>query len=186
VFYNLAEAQYYQIKYGGKIRSFTSNLVKETISNEPNPLDYGIDNLLKPDFEYNINYEYSKKIYILIIERKEKVVERFQQIKETIYDIQSIKLFNLYNEVIEKGIKPIGIKTDAILVKSSKVLLEKYFHFDATKIGSIKFESGKTLINKKIIQEKNKKFELQDTYINNIQLKDEYDTKEIFDQSNIL
>jgi hypothetical protein len=73
----------------------------------------------------------------------------------------------------------IGIKTDAILVKSSTVLLEKYFHFDATKIGSIKFESGKTLRNKKIIQEKNKKFELQDTYLNNIQLKDEYDTKEI-------
>jgi hypothetical protein len=179
VFYNLAEAQYYQVKYGGKLHSLSSDIVKQTKSNEPNSLDYGIDNSLKTDFEYNVNFEYNKKIYLLIVEKKETLIDGFRQIKEMIYDIQAIKLFSLYNDVIQKGITPVGIKTDAILVKSSRVLLEKYFQFDETKIGALKFESGKTLINKKIVQEKNKLMEFPEISINNIPLKDEYDTKAI-------
>jgi hypothetical protein len=53
VFYNLAEVQYYQIKYGSKIHSLSSDIVKEKKCNEPNSLEYVIDNPLKPDFEYN-------------------------------------------------------------------------------------------------------------------------------------
>jgi hypothetical protein len=164
-----------------------SDGVRQTKSTESNPFDFGIDNPLKPDFEYNINFSTNKKIYLLIVEKREKLVDGFRQIKEMIYDIQAIKLFSLYNDVIQKGIKPIGIKTDAILVRSSKVLLEKYFQFDATKIGALKFESGKTLINKKIIQEKNKTIEFPEISINNINLDDEFDTKainKIFDKYN--
>ena len=57
-------------------------------------------------------------------------------------------MFNLYNKVIQAGIIPKGIKTDAILVTETKEELEKKFAFTPSIIGGLKFETGKKCINK--------------------------------------
>ena len=49
----------------------------------------------------------------------------------------AIFMFNLYNRVIDAGIKPKGIKTDAILVFETKEELEKHFTFNANEIGEL-------------------------------------------------
>ena len=69
----------------------------------------------------------------------------------------SIKLFNMYKDVTSKGIEIKGIKTDALLISKSKSEVEHLFTFD-NKIGGVKFETGKSLTNKKIEQEINQPF----------------------------
>ena len=56
------------------------------------------------------------------------LVEGYRYIKELIYDIMSLKMYDLYNEVVSKGIVPKGIKTDAILVSKSKSEIEHLFN----------------------------------------------------------
>lgn len=189
VFYNLAEAQFYQIKYGGKMHSLCRELFDDNYSAKDDPLNYGIGNPLESNFKYS-NYG-TKKIYLVIVEKQEKLVDGFRQIKELIYDIQSIKLFHLYNDVVSKGIKPIGIKTDAILVdvKKEKKKLENLFKFNPDKIGGIKLEKGKILPNKKIEQIQNELIEIKEIKVNEVKIKDEYDTNEInqnFDKHNAI
>ncbi len=122
----------------------------------------------------------SKTIYALVIEKKQRMNEGFRQIKEMIYDLHSIKLYKLYKEVLSKGIKPYGIRTDAILVMNSeKNLKELGFKFDKNKIGGIKFETGKYQSKDKIHQIMNEPFQIKEHKINEITIKDEYDTKEI-------
>src|SRR5689334_412140 len=104
------------------------------------------------------------------------------------YDKMAIKIFDLYKEVISKGIVSKGIKTDAILVSESKSKLEKSFHF-AAKIGGIKFEKEKYCTNRKICQRVNEPFEIKQTLVTDLPIKDEYDTTEfktIFDANNRL
>lgn len=78
-----------------------------------------------------------------------------------------------------------GIKTDALLIMKSKSEVEKVFNFD-NEIGGIKFETGKSLTDKKIVQEQNETFGEQiESKINEVQIKIEFDSKEInkvFDQ----
>ena len=67
-----------------------------------------------------------------------------------IYNHMSIVMYNLYKKVINAGIIPKGIKTDAILVDNSKEELEKHFTFNSHEIGGIKFESGKSCVDHRI------------------------------------
>ena len=59
-------------------------------------------------------------IHILVIDKTANLVDGYRTIKELIYNNMAIFMFNLYNKVIEAGIKPKGIKTDSILVFESK------------------------------------------------------------------
>ena len=96
-------------------------------------------------------------------------------------------LYNLYKKVIAAGIIPKGIKTDAILVDNSKEELEKHFTFNSHEIGGIKFESGKSCVDHRIGQHINESFNIVQPKVNNIVIKDEYDTREFnekFDQYN--
>ena len=99
----------------------------------------------------------------------------------------SIVMYNLYKKVIAAGLIPKGIKTDAILVDNSKEELEKHFTFNSHEIGGIKFESGKSCVDHRIGQHINESFDIVQPKVNNIVIKDEYDTNEFnekFDQYN--
>ena len=183
VFDSYEEAYYYQnkyMKYNGKIHVLQQTYKStEKISNSP--LDFGID-VIEEDKEVT-KLTYGKKIYLLIIEKKEALIDGYRYIKELIYDMMSIKMYDLFNEIVAKGIKPKGIKTDAILISKSKSELEKLFTFD-NEMGGIKFESGKQCLNKKIIQLTNEPFNVKDQVINEIKIINEYDKNEfktIFD-----
>ena len=92
-------------------------------------------------------------------------------------------MFTLYNLVVSIVSK--GIKIDAILVSESKEELEKLFPFDASKIGGIKFESGKSNSEFRIRQIENEPFEIKKPYFCEVPINNEYDTIEfrnIFDE----
>lgn len=178
VFSNREEASYYQIKYGGKIIGLSESIRVEHDNTEADPLDYGITPLPRPPGTY-VSYTSGKKIYLFILEKKGRLTEGFRPIKEMIYNLMSIKLFNLYKDATSKGVAVIGIKTDALLIMKSKSEVGKFFKFD-NEIGGIKFETGKCLTNKKIAQEQNQSFGQQvEIKINDIQIMNELDSKEI-------
>ncbi|HRP36790.1 MAG TPA: hypothetical protein PLS50_03195, partial [Candidatus Dojkabacteria bacterium] len=180
-FDNYAEAQYYQIKFGGKIHSLEHFERVKVEVDKNDPMNFGIEE----DTMMVMNGQ-GKKVHFLIIEKKERLVEGFRCIKEMVYDHMAIRMYDLYQEVVSKGIKPIGIKTDAILVSQSRVILEdKDIKFTPNERGGIKFESGKFCTNRKVEQEDNKPFDMKVREVNVIKINDEYNTNEInsvFDQ----
>ena len=134
----------------------------------------------------NVSFEPAsdEKIHVLVIEKKEQLLNGFRYINEMIYNHMAIKMFTLFNEVVSKGIVPMGIKTDAILVTESKEKLEELFHFDASKIRGIKFESGKFCANKRVTQTSNSPFDIQPLKIWQPTIKNEWkydEFQELFD-----
>ena len=178
VFQDYAEAQHYQLRYGGKIYSLqqcSHDPVNEDLSVEEFLLKYG-----------NVSFEpaYGEKIHVLVIEKKKQLLNGFRYIKEMIYNHMAIKMFTLFNEVVSKGIVSMGIKTDAILVTEAKEELEKLFHFDASKKGGIKFESGKFCANKRVTQTSNSPFDIKPLKIWQPTIKNEWkydEFQELFD-----
>ncbi len=220
IFDTFAEAQHYQLKYGGKIISLQrstqekteveivadtyekeGSLVTSSLSDEEKEKIY----ISKEEYE-NLDYDdfskkypnklvcapfkppstiYGPKVHILIIEKKERLVNGFRPIKERIYNTMAIKMFDLYHLIVSKGIVPKGIKTDAILVSESKEELEKLCIFDTSQIGGLRFESGKYCTDFKIKQRRNEVPNIQEIKVDDVKIKDEYDTqefKEIFDE----
>ena len=130
MFDSYAEAQFYQIKYKGKIHSLQQSFKSvHTIDQNEDPLNFGLDMGAFKDEKIATKLEFGKSIHLLVTEEKKMLVEGYRYIKELIYDIMSLKMYELYNEVVSKGVVPKGIKTDAILVSKSKSELEKLFNF---------------------------------------------------------
>lgn len=136
------------------------------------------------------------KIHVLVIEKKERLVDGFKYIKEMIYQKMAMRMFVLFNLVVSKGIIPKGIKTDAILVSESKEELEKLLPFTfidtsgGTKvehIGGYKFESGKSCTNNRIFQRQNEPFNIKQPEVTEFKIKDEWkydEFRELFDDDN--
>ena len=145
-----AEAQFYQIKYSGRIYSLQQQSKSEVECD-----DLSIDEFFakrEADFlnsdiftlhEFFAKYdevfcapppEDGPKIHVLVIDKSERLVDGYRYIKELIYNNMAIYMFNLYNKVM--GIVPKGIKTDAILV-TDKEELEKHFAFTPDIIGGL-------------------------------------------------
>ena len=106
-------------------------------------------------------------------------------IKDMIYAIQKLKLWQLYNALKNIGISAAGVKTDCMLItESEKQLIQKASDANVTipfdkKIGGIKFESNKFPINKKITMYQNKLIEIKTPSVNIIEMKNEYDKQEM-------
>ena len=47
-----------------------------------------------------------------------------------IYDLVSIKMFNLYNKIVSVGLHPIATKTDCIIVSDKVEKITPHFDFD--------------------------------------------------------
>ena len=168
IYKTIIEAQYYQIKYGGHIYKLTDNKLEDVDVTEEDKKE-GVTSRLE-------NKE--RVLYVLVNKVKKELDESFNPIKDLIYDIQLLKLWQLYKKLEDNNITVYGIKTDCLLVKEDKQTLEKIFCFD-NKIGGVKFESGKNPINKKICMFTNELIEFKQPIVNIIKLKDEYDANEM-------
>lgn len=51
-----------------------------------------------------VKMHYGPKVHVLVIEKKERLVNGYRYIKELIYNRMAMKMFNLFNEVVAKGI----------------------------------------------------------------------------------
>ena len=78
------------------------------------------------------------------------MVETFNPIKYLIYDVQLLKLWQLYKKLQDNNVEVYGIKTDCLLVKEDEQVLDSIFHFNKD-IGGVKFESGKNPIKKRLL-----------------------------------
>lgn len=197
VFQNFAEAEHYQVKYGGRIYTLQQSSADESLTDEELMDKYfegmSIEEFYEkypekaevvPETEV-VECTHGPKIHILVIDKKQRLVNGYRYIKEMIYNHMAIKMFNLYHDVIRKGIQPKGIKTDAILVSESKEELEKLFEFTPDKIGGIKFESDKSCPDSPIGQRINDPFQIRQPQVSDIPIKDEWDTNEfntLFDE----
>ena len=64
--------------------------------------------------ETNKDQKDDEYIYLLVVEKKERLVEGLRAIKEMIYDLMAIRMAELYKYMKSHKMKMIGIKTDAI------------------------------------------------------------------------
>ena len=120
----------------------------------------------------------SDDLYLLVRDTKKLVRETFRPIKDMIYDMVSIKMYNLYNKCVAKGLKPVCVKTDCIIVDNSIEEIKKYFNFD-NMIGGFKLEKNSKVKGYYPIQVENELLELHKTNINNISITNEWNTEEI-------
>ena len=87
------EAFYYQVRYGGRIYKIAK------------PLD-----------DKHEKFDNNDIIYLVIIVRETKLCEGMRSVKEMIYELMSIKLYEMKTELMANNIEPIGVKTDAIFM----------------------------------------------------------------------
>jgi len=104
------EAQHYQIKFGGRIFSLQESHMDQLDDMEE---DLTVGEFYAKYGEFEVNMEhFGEIIHILVIDKTANLVDGYRTIKEQIYNNMSIFMFDLYNKVIDAGIKPKGIKTD--------------------------------------------------------------------------
>ena len=169
IYKNWSEAQYYQIKYGGHIYKLSDHkLENEDVTEEDK----------KEGVVASINNK-ERMVYVLVNKVKKDLDESFSPIKDLTYDIQLLKLWQLYKKLDDNNIKVYGIITDCLLVAQDKKKLEDVFTFD-NKIGGVEFESGKNPINKKICMFTNELIEFKQPTVNIIKLKDAKEFKDLF------
>ena len=120
--------------------------------------------------------DYSRCLYLYVRKDKQILNTCFNPIKDFIYDMQAYKLYNLYVKL--SGIPCYGIKTDCILVRTSKDELEKLITFD-NKIGGLKYETNKYIIDTKIQTKENEPVTFNKPKINIIINDDEYNIDDI-------
>ena len=109
------EATYYARQFGGEVM----NIWRETE-----------DDVKKIDY------------YMMTLEKRAALVNGFKYIKEMIYDIQAMKMAEVYDKLEAAGIRPMGIKTDAMLVDATFEQLHGLFDW-TNAMGCFKFEEGK-------------------------------------------
>ena len=168
IYQTLAEAQYYQIKYGGFIYK-VSNRKYEDVDPTEEEIKQGVE------YKASLN---ERKVFLLVNKFKKHLDETFNPMKDLIYDIQLLKLWQLYKKLEDNNINVYGIKTDCLLVREDDQVLNDIFHFNKD-IGGVKFESGKNPINKKIAMVANDLIEFKQPVVNIIKLKDEWDVYEM-------
>ena len=169
IYKTMAEAQYYQIKYGGYIYKVSDYKFEEVDLTEEE-IDEGVISKAEQLDR--------RELYVLINNVKKDLEESFNPIKDLIYDIQLLKLWQLYKKAQENDIVVYGIKTDCLLVKEDKNKLNSIFKFDKN-IGGVKFEQYKKPINKKICMYSNDLIEFKMPTVNIIKLNNEYDANEM-------
>ena len=169
IYQTLAEAQYYQIKYGGNIFKVTDQNFEEV---EPTEEETNEGVICKA------KQTVGRKIYVLVNSVKKELEESFNPIKDLIYDVQLLKLWKLYKQAQDNNIIVYGIKTDCLLVREDKNILDKIFKFSKC-IGGVKFEQHKRPINKKICMFNNDLIHFKQPEVNIIRLSDEYNVNEM-------
>jgi 5-methylcytosine-specific restriction endonuclease McrA len=179
LFKSFSEAQFYQIKYGGKIQVISgSHFTEEEFSDEEIADGY----IGKRRVCNN-----SDNMYLLTIERKKQLTESFKYIKEMIYNLMDLEMYKRYNLLTSKGIIPLGIHVDSIIIPISNIKkLKKFIDFKDV-IGGYKLELNKKLIEKPIVQGQHILQNVNIRKVQTVNIIDEYDDnefKQLFDNNN--
>jgi len=157
-----------------------------------------VDEMLYYQMKYGGSYRILKhetrqnKLYLLTFNKQIDLIDGFKHIKDLIYDLQTMKLINLYDKLITNGIKPYGCNTDSIFIKETYEQVKHLFDF-SDKIGCFKFETDKNIkcqkdnIGSRIQQEIKGVPNVPLPMVEDIKIDDEFDEKEtleIFKQHN--
>jgi hypothetical protein len=190
LFSTYSMALHYQLKYGGVIYPLQDNEeTTEVIQNEIGPihsdLDFGIDDI-ECYGTRNITKTTTTKLhraFVLHIQAKAALTNGFLPIKELIYEIQKIKLFNLHKRCVRKNLSIVGVKTDCVLVDETEDKLLSLFN-TKDKIGGVKIETNKKCNEIKIQLTKGIDIDalmvlVAPIVVNNVLIVDEWDTNEI-------
>ena len=190
LFSTYSMALHYQLKYGGVIYPLQDNEeITEVVQNEVGPihsdLDFGIDDIECYGTRTVSNTTTNKlhRAYVLHIQAKAELTNGFLPIKELIYEIQKVKLFNLHKRCVRKNLSIVGVKTDCILVDETEEKLLSLFN-TKDKIGGVKIETNKKCNDTKIQLTKGIDMAAlmvlaAPIVVNNISIVDEWDTNEI-------
>lgn len=170
IFEDYNEANYYSIKYDGKLLPLIQEECEKKIKYDP--FD---DDMMVESYEFKT----TKKLYLVSVMKKEELINGFLPIKEIIYYNQRLKLLNMYDKLKSVNVNITGIKTDCIMFDDKNTDIIKSTFNLSNQIGEYKLENNKYLVNKKIQINPN---ELLKPKLFNTNLKtfsDEFDSKTI-------
>ncbi len=123
IFLDYNEANYYAIKYEGKMTVIEDDDI--------------CSKYLRPGKDVN------KTIYVVQVEEKKRLINGFITINDMIYINQRMKLLKQYKKMQKLNIKMVGIKTDCLLYEGNNDDIIKQ-NFKLTKsIGDYKIEQRK-------------------------------------------
>ena len=122
-----------------------------------------------------------KPYYFVTIKAKKQMVEGFYPIQFMIYDLMRYKMYELCKKLQVKNIDIIGIATDAIFIEDTE---NKAADLISTKkgfksIGSYRFEAGASVPDNVLKFRENEIMQIKSSIVNELELTDEYDKKEI-------
>jgi len=167
LFTNLEEARYYRDEYGGEIQSFS--FLEEVFDDTKSKI------FANPQSSFTLE---SKNVYMLTQSAEKELTNGFLPIKEMIYDIQRLKLYNMLKTCSDNNIKAVSIKTDAILVDASENKLRKTFEL-SNDIGGLKIENDKRVAGDMIHIVNNSNMFSIANEIETLTINDEYDKNEL-------
>ena len=176
IFKSLDDAHYYKNKFGGNVY-YLRNCSEDEIG------------------QYHDLTDDNEKLYLHKVADKKHLHEVFQPIKDFIYEIQTVKNYELYKTLRKCNVEIAGIKTDAFLIDKENLMKINNIQFINEKevdntnqfstLGKCKLETNKTLLNKCIYIEHNDiNYDLfKTTQLNKICLSDEYDDAELIEKT---
>ena len=137
VFKDINECTYYQSIFGGNIH---------VIGEDEQTVDLYSKIFASKSDDKNNDAFYEKKIFILNVEEKRTLESGFCPIKELIYDIRSLKNWQIVKKLHSRNIPVVGLKTDCCLFQKKFIdTVNELFEIDPKKIGCFKIETGKSL-----------------------------------------
>jgi len=153
VFKDFNEANYYKIKYEGQLIPITIHANEELEVTEDDKKD-GILSKFKTSSHISS--------YLVNIAAKQRLVNGLTPIKDMIYSLQRMKLYNTYLKMRRLNIEPLGIKTDCIYYASTfDKVVKKNFNLK-NEIGNYKIETGKYMDNVQLKIYDNELIEIED------------------------
>jgi len=177
IFKTYEEAQAYQIKFLDA--GVKSKII--VIDNTTYEIDQGTSSLYVTAREKAVK----KYLYILDTYVETPLCDGFRQVKEIVYCMMKIKLYNLYNKCAMHGLNIAGVKTDCVLVRNTEQeILNSGIEFK-NEFGGLKIDMLKTCVDKQLTVQYTKLVPMPDVKI--IEIKDEYDDnefKKVFDENN--
>ena len=171
VFHTFEEAQYYQIR-----------LIDENIKSEIVVIDNLTEEIDEDGQKLFVEKRKTTKreyLYLLTIFKERELSEGLRQIKELVYCLMNIRMYELCKKCIENNLNVVGIKTDCVLVKNTELDINKTNIVFEKKLGGLKLELLKKCVNKPLRPIYNKLISLENNSTNHIVLNDEFDTNEI-------
>lgn len=170
VFKDFNEAKYYEIQYEGKLLPLMCT-TQDDMKQEYSPID--------GEMVMSSSSSNETLLYLVNISNTKQLSNGLCPIKDIIYCMQKVKLFNNYNKLVSLKLKVMGIKTDCIFYQGDDKIVMNNFDM-SDKIGNYKIEVNKYINDKPIIMENNELIKFTDyTTVETKEFQDEKNTADI-------